>query len=122
MMEPEQAVLPSVWEKLSKEEQSKRKAKGSSYALLELFIYQEHEQLPEYEMSNARHEIIKTKSYMIDFRNTFKVSCEDLKRNKEKLLAAKPLQLSVVVRKELRDKIAFYYGRAPEEDEILLKA
>jgi hypothetical protein len=120
VMEPEQSVLPSTWEKLSETEKAKRKTKKLSYALLDFFIYQNHKQLPPYEMSNARHETFKTNYYMIDFRNTFKVSCEDLKRNKEKLLAAKLIQLSVETRKELRDKIAFYYGRTPEEDQILL--
>ena len=118
IMDQEQAVLSTVWQGLPEEEKIKRKAQGVSYQFLDLFIYEEHKDLFEYEIGNARHETIKTSYYMIDFRNTFKVSCADLKKNKEKLLAAKLLQLSLEARKDLRDKIAHYYGRTPEEDEI----
>jgi len=119
-MEPEQTVAPDIWAQFSPEEQEKRKAEGISYALSELFVYQEHGYFPEYPLTNAKHESFQTRFFMIDFRNNFKVSCEVLKGGKEILSEAKLLQLSVDARNELRDKIADFYGRMPNEDKVLL--
>lgn len=120
VMAPEQTVAPDIWTHFPPEEQEKRKAQGISYALLELFVYQEHEYFPEYTLTNAKRESFKTKFFMIDFRNNFKVNCEALKKGEETLLNAKLLQLSANARKELRDKISYFYGRETEEDKILL--
>ncbi|MDD4980790.1 MAG: hypothetical protein PHC54_05965 [Candidatus Omnitrophica bacterium] len=120
MMEPEQSLAPDIWTKLPPEEQEKRKAIGISYALLELFVYQEHEYFPEYIITNAKRENSKTRFFMIDFRDNFKVNCEALKGDKGTLSDIKLLQLSANARKELRDKIADFYGRTPNEDKVLL--
>ncbi len=119
-MNPKQTLAPDIWAQFPSEEQEKRKAPGISYALLELFVYQEHEYFPEYPLTNARRESFKTKFFMIDFRNNFKVNCKALKKGKETLSDDKLLQLSANARKELRDKIVHFYGRTPEEDKPLL--
>ena len=56
---------------------------------------------------------------MIDFRNTYKLNYEKINPPKDAPLESKCLQLSIQARSELRDKIAWYYGRVPEEDKIL---
>ena len=59
---------------------------------------------------------IVTKFYMIDFRNTYKLDCEKIVSPKDAPLEAKVLELSIEARADLRNKIAFYYGRTPQED------
>ena len=119
-MNPEQSVTPHIWATFPPEEQGKRMAEGIAYAFLELFMYQEHEYLPEYTLTNPKRESFQTKFFMIDFRNNFKVNCEALKEGKETLSGARLLQLSVNTRNELREKIASFYGRVPKEDKLSL--
>jgi hypothetical protein len=55
---------------------------------------------------------------MIDFKNSYKINCNKIKSPKDAPLNKKILQLSITSRSELREKIAYYYGRIPEEDLI----
>ena len=118
-MKPEQAVSPEIWARFSLEEQERRKSEGISYALLELFVYQKNDYFIDYPLTNSKHESFTTNFFMINFRNNFKVDCKALK-SKETLSEVKLLQLSANARKELRDKIADFYGRTPNEDKVLL--
>lgn len=120
LMEPNQMLSPAKWKGLSLEEQEAIMAKGNQYALTNYFIYEQNDILKEYTLKkrNIRY-------YMIDFRNINKIKCKMIKRSDKlteedaPLLESKALQLSVETRRELRDKIAYYYYRPPEEDEIL---
>ena len=66
--------------------------------------------------------------YYIDFRYIAKVKCaciaheEEKKPNYEallvKMLSTKILELSIEARSDLRNKLAFYFLRVPEEDLI----
>ena len=67
--------------------------------------------------SMKQEENIQTNYYMIDFRNTYKLYYDKIKSKAS--LESKCLQLSLQARAELRDKISYYYGRAPKEDIIL---
>jgi len=119
-MKPEKAVPPDKWEGLSPQEKQRRLEEGKSYALLHLFIYEKHKIFPKYKIKS--HEI---NYYMIDFRNIFKLKCnlikrpEKIKQEYAPILESKCLQLSIQARSELRDKIAYYYARIPNEDRIL---
>lgn len=117
-MDPEKPYLPDEWEKLPPEEKDYLKMQGKVYTLLELFIYEENNLFPAYEVRKQ-----KTNHYMIDFSKTYKLKCDLIKRPEKTpddspILQSKYLQLSIQARSELRDKIAFYYGRIPEEDMI----
>ncbi|KPL02031.1 MAG: hypothetical protein AMJ73_09365 [candidate division Zixibacteria bacterium SM1_73] len=117
-MEPQQAVAPHVWRGFSSEEKQKRLDEGYAYAFLEVFIYEKHDLLPKYRIHRKRRNL-ETNYYMIDFRNTCKLNCEKIVTPKNAPLESNCLQLTTEARSELRDKIAYYYGRIPEEDEIL---
>ncbi len=120
MMEPQQAHSPDEWEKFSLEEQQRYLAEEINYALLNLFIYEESEKFKKYTL--RRREITY---YMINFKNIYTTKCTMIKRPEElkpedaPIIESKVLQLSIQARSELRDKIAYYYSRIPEEDEIL---
>jgi hypothetical protein len=119
-MEPEKMFSPDEWKELSPEEQQSLISRRKSYALLNLFVYEKNDLFPKYKIRGR-----ETNYYMIDFRNTYKLRCGMIKRPEEitqddfPILESKCLQLSVQARSDLREKIAEYYGRAPEEDEIL---
>ena len=110
------AVHPKQWENMDPEEKAQRLAKGKMYTCSELFIYQEHKLLPSYELGNRQ-----TGYYMIDFRAAYKLNCDKITRKRQDnqdIPIQKYLQLTVNARKKLRDKIAAYYSRIPEDDEI----
>jgi hypothetical protein len=115
-MEPEKSVSPDVWAKLSWEERQKRLSAGRAYASLEYFIYDRHQILPEYLIGS-----IKTGYYMIDFKNIYKINCDKIPNQKQVPLEATCLQLSINARKELREKISYYFYRPAPEDEIELE-
>ena len=117
-MEPQETVAPKVWEDFPEQEKEKRLKEGYAYAFLEFFVYDKNELFPNYTV-HRKEENIKTNYYMIDFRNTFKVSCEKIITPKDAPLESKLLQLSIQSRSELRDKLAYYYGKVPEEDMLL---
>ncbi len=117
-MKPQQAVAPEVWDRFPDEEKRKRLEAGDTYALLELFVYEENDSFPQYTL-HRRQGDIKTNYYMIDFRNIYKLNCKKIVTPQNSPLESKYLQLSIQTRSELRDKIAFYYARVPEEDKIL---
>lgn len=117
-MKPEESVPPYVWNSFPPEERQKRLEVGKGYAFLEFFVYNKNELFPTY-IINRRQQNIETNYHMIDFRNTYKINCEKIISPKDAPLDSKCLQLSTQARTELRNKIAFYYARIPEEDKIL---
>jgi hypothetical protein len=118
-MEPQQAVSPTIWEKLPLEERQKRLEVGQTYALLNLFIYEKHELFPKYILRRKDKENIETNYYMIDFRNTYKLCCDKIISPENSPLESKILQLSIEARSELREKLINYYANIPPEDKIL---
>ena len=119
-MKPQQAKPPDEWGNFTPEEKQRRLAEGINYALLELFIYEEHELFKTYLLRKQ-----EVRYYMIDFKNIHTIKCAMIKRPEKvkpedaPLIESKVLQLSIQARSELRDKIAYYYSRLPEEDKIL---
>lgn len=117
-MEPQQTVNPQIWEHFPPEEKQRRLNVGYAYAFIELFVYGKNDLFPKYTL-NRRNGNIETNYYMIDFRNTYKLSCEKIRTPEDAPLYSKYLQLSIQTRSELRAKIADYYARVPKEDIIL---
>ncbi len=114
-MKPRQSVSPHTWDGLAPEEKQKSLAAGSLYALYDIFIYEQNDLFQKYTV-HGREGNIKSSYYMIDFKNTHKVNCETINTAKDAPLSSKCLQLSIQTRKELRDKISYYYARVPKED------
>jgi hypothetical protein len=114
-MSPKDAFTPQKWEEKSDEEKASILKDDFVYSLVELFIYEQNNLFPEY--SVRRNGItVNIRYYMIDFRNAYKVDCEKIISSAVAPLDSKCLQLSIQARSELRDKLAYYYGRVPQED------
>lgn len=120
-IEVEKCFAPDDWEKMEPEKKEEILAHRRPYTLLNLFIYEKHDIFPEYPL--RQHTI---NYYMIDFRNISTIKCEMIKRPKQTgaedspIVESKLLQLSDTVREELSNKMAYYYARPREEDEVSL--
>ena len=119
IMSPQQTVSPYVWESLSDEEKQRRLAEGNTYAFINLFVYKRHDSLPEYTLRRKKGKNIVTDYYMINFKNLYKVHCDKIISPTNSPLESKHLQLSVETREELRVKLARYYSRVPQEDQLV---
>jgi len=117
-MNPQEATPPNVWVSLPLEEKQRRLEEGPGYAFLEFFIYERNILFPEYPV-HRRQGDIKTRYYMIDFRDIYKINCQKIITPEDSPLNSKCLQLSIDARSDLRDKIVKYYSREPVEDKIL---
>ncbi|MHA1195340.1 MAG: hypothetical protein ACTSRH_02450 [Promethearchaeota archaeon] len=121
-MDPQYTVPPDVWtERFSQEERQRRLSQGKGYVFNYYFVYKENDIFSEYEV-NIKGKKIKTRYYLVDFRYNYPLKCEKITRQKidDIILRSKCLELTVFTREELRNKLAFYYGRpAPEDNSIL---
>jgi len=118
LVPPENSLPPIAWEKMSEEEQQERLNSEMFYTFVDLFVYEEHEMFTEYEVHRKNANNILTRYYMVDFRNTFKVNCSEIRKPNEVPIETKCLQLTIETRQELRDKITYYYNRPAVEDII----
>lgn len=119
MIEPAKAIAPDDWKAMSYEQQQEKLAQKKGYMELCLFIYAPSDSFPPYE---KRKQV--TQYYMVDFRNVQTIKCalirsrEESKEEDTQVLASKCLQLSKSTREDLRQKLAYYFGRQPLEDEL----
>ena len=117
-MEPQQALSPDNWRKLTQQEQNRRLSEGKRYALLNYFIYMKSDIFEKYVLKG--HEV---QYYMINFKDIRRIKCSLIKRPEkmkpeDPIVQSKVLQLTTTARSELRDKIAYFF-REPAEDKLL---
>lgn len=115
-MNPEQTLPQDTWDNLPDFERQKRLAAGRGYAVMDCFIFAAHDLLPLYELKPKGGEVVSINDYMVDFRQIYQVKCDKVNTAIDAPIDAKYLELSVSTRKELREKIANYYIRTPQED------
>jgi len=114
-VQPELSVSHETWEKVLPEtRKEKLLAEGVAYTNLEIFIYAPHDLLEKYNLN--RKPPIEMGYYMIDFKTICRIDCNEIEREKDAPTGTKILQLTIPVRQEFREKLAFYYGRVPDED------
>ncbi|MCP3685578.1 MAG: hypothetical protein GY861_23250 [bacterium] len=116
-MSPQNTLPAQAWDKLKQEEKERRIQEGEVYAETNIFIYALHDLLPKYQYSKKSSEL--TNYHMIDFKATYQVICNDIITPDNSPFDSKILELSIETRAELRNKVASYYGRTPQADEIL---
>ena len=121
---PEQAVSPYVWNnKFTEEIRQERLSSGKGYAFNYYFFYKENDIFPEYEI-DLKGKKYKSRYYLVDFRYIYPLRCDKITKNKidDLILQSKCLELDVITREELRDKLAYYYGRPTLEDKTILSS
>jgi len=124
-MEPQKAIKPQRWATLKPEDQLDILNRPEDYQYNELFVFAEHDALPEYTVKIRSETEFNSRYYMIDFRKATRVACKCIvspntkaftEEIKQKALCSKILELHPHVRQELRNKIMNYYCRIPDED------
>lgn len=111
-------IPPEKFNELGDVKKQELLERGKEFPFSDLFVFPGNDLLREYILDSRRE--IRTKAYMIDFKKIFTVKCDAIKSPEESILGTKILQLSVFGRTELRDKIAHYFARIPEEDKALM--
>ena len=109
---PDKIIPPIAWEILTPEQKSKEIENGESYAFFELFIYSANEKLPKYDLK-YKNSVTTMLYYMIDFKQAFTITSKKIQRG---ATYPKVLQLTITSRSELRNKLAKFYSRIPDED------
>jgi len=114
-MTAQQSMPPAKWLDLDETERIERANSKPGYAELPFFVNDENPLLAMYfpespETRELRH------YHMIDFRKLYRVDCPAIRSPTDCPLSVKILQLSIQARQELRDKLAYFFGRKPLED------
>jgi len=110
-MEQQYIYPPSTIARMTEEEKREKLTSDIVWTLVELFIYDQHDLLPAYQI-RRRGENQEIRYYMVDFRDVTKVNCEQIVNAEDSPLTCKILQLSDQTRLELSDKIQNFYKRA----------
>lgn len=120
--------LPKEWRELGEEEVTAESEEEQVYVHDSIFIYSENKQLPVYNVKLGKDEPFESGFYYIDFRHITNVRCscivheeEDIPKPKydtflSQMQSSKKLELSVDTRSDLRNKLAYYFLRVPDED------
>ncbi|TFH07474.1 MAG: hypothetical protein E4H14_08425 [Candidatus Thorarchaeota archaeon] len=114
-LEPEEAIPPEAWNDIPYDKKQERLAKGRGYVFPSLFVYENHDLLPKYEI-HRKAENIMTTYYMADFTNTYRLGCEEIISPSNSPIYSKCLQPSEQTRLELLYKIVGYYNRVSKEN------
>ncbi len=102
-----------AWDEMSEEIKEEIMAKEPGYGFFENYFYSPHEALPEYILKYKKNPELPFKYYMIDFKEAFTITSKLIQRG---MTYPKTLQLTIQARDELRNKLAYYFSRIPEED------
>jgi hypothetical protein len=115
---PENSVAPEQWSRFPAERRQKMITVGEAYALMDVFVYAEHPLLRRYDLPTQHSGMVVTGFYLIDFKSIYRVNCNEIVRGKDAPKGTKLLQLKLTAREELRQKLAYYFARIPEEDQV----
>jgi hypothetical protein len=121
-MPAQDAVPPKKWEHLDATQRSAIMAKGTCYVLVELFVYEPHDLFETYTLKKGKDLSRDFRHRLVDFKKIFRVDCSQIDRNNDAPAGVKVLQLTDTVRAQLRDKLAYFFGRPPDEDVAALAA
>lgn len=115
-MQTKQSLPPIAWESMDPATRDRKLAEPDGFTLLDMFVYRDHELLPPYKVKTKQQGELTVSACSIDFRKIVSITCDQVQRNSADLLATKRLELTTDSRSELREKIAHFYARVPEED------
>jgi hypothetical protein len=114
---PLHQVPPQALEKMDAVRREKLNVGGDAYIFMDCFIYAPHPLLRPYQLDRkGGAEMIS--AYMIDFKAIFRVNCDLINRDADAPRGVKILQLTPIARGTLREKLAYYFVRVPDEDKL----
>jgi hypothetical protein len=116
---PKDSLSPFVWEKLLPEEKTAKLNEAPGYVVFDCFVYEPHGLLRHYHVKTGKTDC-ETGHYMVDFKTMYRFECKMIRREKKNTPVPegcnKLLQLTAAARKELRDKLTYFFSRPATED------
>lgn len=116
-IEPSLARSKKDLESLDQNNLEEYLSQPKAYSHYECFLYPGHDLLPVY-MEKTKEGVVNTNAYMIDFRCTYRINNKYITRKNRILENSKVLELSISARDSLRNKMAHFFGRVPDEDAV----
>jgi hypothetical protein len=131
---------PTRWNELSVEKKTEALIADPEYGWRSYFVYEGNPLFPEYVINRKvkyievtdpatnlpKYEIVREpnsfaiRHRIIDFKKSYRVDCQSIVKPErptdQSVLGSIVLQLSKKTRNQLRDKMAYYIGKPPEED------
>ncbi|MHB1037866.1 MAG: hypothetical protein ACYC0Y_24845 [Pirellulales bacterium] len=110
------SLPPIAWEQMKPEQRAAKLNEEPGLVFLECFVYAPHPLLPLYTLrKNAWTK--ETGHYLVDFKTLYRLECSLIKRNAPAPTGCnKLLQLTANARKEMRDKLTYFFSRPAKED------
>ena len=108
-------LTPEQIARMDEAKQADLATAGEEYAYQDCFIYESNGLFPRYEVKRKGQTIASLDHRMVDFKKIFHVDCSMAERSQEPPEGIKVSELSLETRAQLRDKLAFYFGRNPDE-------
>jgi len=91
---------------------------SEEYSYQDCFIYEPNGLFAPYDVKRKNQTVATLQHRMVDFKSIFRVGCSMIDRAQELPAGIKTSELSVETRAQLREKLAYYFGRPATEDEL----
>jgi hypothetical protein len=91
-------------------------AKGDSFIFEECFVYDANPLFSAYSLKKGSQTFPPVAHRLLDFKRIIRIDCTLIERNRDAPAGTKLLELTISARTQLRDKLAHFFGRIPEED------
>lgn len=114
-MPAERAIPPAAWDRFDAAQKAAKVAEGVKWVFVNCFIYEPHELFETYTLTKGKVSR-EFRHRLVDFRKIFRVDCSLIDRGRDAPAGIKLLQLTDPARAQLRDKLAYFFGRPPDED------
>lgn len=115
-MPAQDAVPPMQWQQFDEKKKAEIIAQGTKWVFLEHFIYEGHDLFEPYTIRKSKEISHEFRCRQVDFKKIFRVDCSQIDKDHDAPAGVKLLQLTEPVRAEMRDKLAYFFGRIPDED------
>ena len=116
---PKDSVPPISWDALTPEQKAVKLNLDPGYVFLDCFVYEPHDFLPRYSVKKGKM-AWETEHYMVDFKAMYRFECKMIRRENKNTPVPdgcnKLLELTAAARKELRDKLTYFFSRPADED------
>ncbi|MHA1714013.1 MAG: hypothetical protein ACTSXP_00075 [Promethearchaeota archaeon] len=92
-------------------------SKEKQYNFNSRFVYLSHDCFPPYNV-RKNGENVEIRDYMIDFHLLYHIQCKYIQKNKisQDILNSKCIELTPEIRRQLHEKMAFFFGELTNED------
>jgi hypothetical protein len=114
---PKDGFAQEEIERMDGPKQAELAAAPEAYSYQDCFIYEPNGLFAPYEVKRKGQTVASLQHRMVDFKRIFRVDCSMIERAQELPAGIKISELSVETRAQLREKVAYYFGRPATEDE-----